>query len=197
MCRLSSGNKILEIWLTQSRAYSRKKAENSEKAASSNANRSEASSSSGPSYFRRSKSSGSVCLSHPFGVNLRYEVMTYASTGQAPKTNKGISGRIAKDLASQPTSEEMTASHQRKTMLERKAEMYDRLQRGDTAGLSEAQRSSLGVDFDKKMIRDWDALQNGSQQQESESDEEESDSDSDDEEPVRMSPFLKSSGSTS
>lgn len=105
-----------------------------------------------------------------------------------PQSNKGIKKRLAADLASQPTAEELAQSHQRKTALQKKAELYERLQKGDTAGLTEAQRNSLGVDFEKKVQQEWDRRDEESSEQE---EEEQSDgSDTDDEEPVGSFVYL-------
>lgn len=92
------------------------------------------------------------------------------------------------------TAEELATSHRRKAMLEKKAALYDQLKRGDSAGLSEAQRSSLGVDFEKKLEQEWDALQNGTQGEESEEGESDSSQESDDEQPVRDIPLFLSKG---
>lgn len=103
-------------------------------------------------------------------------------TSQAPKANKGVKRRFAADLAAQPTAEELAQSHNRKSALERKAELYERLKRGDTAGLTPGQRASLGVDFDRKVQQEWDRRD---EEQEEESEEKSvSSGGSDDEESV-------------
>ena len=90
------------------------------------------------------------------------------------KRNSGILKRLQKDQLAYATLDENDASgHHRQSILLAKAKLYEKLRKGDTAGLSAAQRASLPVDFDAKANQEWDdAMQKPA--------ESESDQDSDD-----------------
>lgn len=112
-------------------------------------------------------------------------------TSKEIKQNAGLLKRLAKDeLAYATMSEEnATSGHQRQSILLAKAKLYEKLRKGDSAGLTEAQRASLSVDFDAKATQEWDDMvdqrkmgQTNGSKHESESGE--SDSDSSDEEPT-------------
>ncbi|KAH9936063.1 hypothetical protein B0H21DRAFT_825537 [Amylocystis lapponica] len=71
------------------------------------------------------------------------------------KQNAGVSARAARDIEldeiSRPTIEAARAA------LERKAKVYDKLRKGKSGGLSEKQYDSLLVDFEQKMMDEYES----------------------------------------
>ncbi|KAH8109576.1 hypothetical protein DFH11DRAFT_1515373 [Phellopilus nigrolimitatus] len=68
------------------------------------------------------------------------------------RTNKGVAARNARDLEEDQVSRRTVESA--RTALERKALIYDKLRKGKTGGLSDAQYDALLVDFDAKALDD-------------------------------------------
>ncbi|KAF9046933.1 hypothetical protein BDZ89DRAFT_1007557 [Hymenopellis radicata] len=70
------------------------------------------------------------------------------------RSNKGVHERAGRDAQleaiSQPTLEKASAA------LARKSKIYDKLRRGKTGGLSEAQIAALQVDFDSQPLGKWE-----------------------------------------
>ncbi|KAI0064787.1 hypothetical protein BV25DRAFT_1869048 [Artomyces pyxidatus] len=64
------------------------------------------------------------------------------------RQNKGVKGRAARDVEIETISRATAESS--RAALERKAQMYNRIQKGDFSGLSDAQIDALLVDFDAK-----------------------------------------------
>ncbi|EJD06409.1 uncharacterized protein FOMMEDRAFT_151670 [Fomitiporia mediterranea MF3/22] len=64
------------------------------------------------------------------------------------RTNKGVAARAARDVAAL-AADRQTAESAR-AALERKAKIYEKLRKGKTGGLTEAQVDALLVDFDAK-----------------------------------------------
>ncbi|KZP00644.1 hypothetical protein CALVIDRAFT_533656 [Calocera viscosa TUFC12733] len=96
------------------------------------------------------------------------------ATGKKPtvwaKSNKGVMSRHERDMAeleaiARPTVDRAMAA------LERKAQIYDKLKKGQTGGLNDKQYDMLLVDFDRKAMEEGGGSGSGS---ESESDEDES-----------------------
>ncbi|KAF9266610.1 hypothetical protein L218DRAFT_78749 [Marasmius fiardii PR-910] len=72
------------------------------------------------------------------------------------RTNKGVRERNSRDLELDAASKRTLESS--KAILERKAKIYDKLSRGKTGGLSDAQVGGLLVDFDSKGVADrWES----------------------------------------
>ncbi|KAM0791819.1 hypothetical protein ACM66B_004078 [Microbotryomycetes sp. NB124-2] len=69
------------------------------------------------------------------------------------KPNKGLQMRQTRDYDPDNSRLAKTPAHS-KQMLEHKAKLYDKIKRGKTAGLTEAQISNLLVDFDQKDLED-------------------------------------------
>ncbi|EIN03747.1 hypothetical protein PUNSTDRAFT_109149 [Punctularia strigosozonata HHB-11173 SS5] len=65
------------------------------------------------------------------------------------RQNKGVKNRAARDLEIEAVSKPTLKSA--RAVLERKAKIYEKLQKGKTGGLTEAQYNSLLVDFDSKV----------------------------------------------
>ncbi|KAL5526112.1 hypothetical protein ACEPAG_7450 [Sanghuangporus baumii] len=68
------------------------------------------------------------------------------------RTNKGVAARAARDIAAL-AADRVTAESAR-AALERKAKIYEKLRKGKTGGLTEAQIDSLLVDFESKSVDD-------------------------------------------
>ncbi|KAL5485677.1 hypothetical protein ACEPAI_6718 [Sanghuangporus weigelae] len=68
------------------------------------------------------------------------------------RTNKGVAARAARDIAAL-AADRVTAESAR-AALERKTKIYEKLRKGKTGGLTEAQIDSLLVDFDSKSVDD-------------------------------------------
>ncbi|CAE6343454.1 unnamed protein product [Rhizoctonia solani] len=94
--------------------------------------------------FTKSKLSGKANAEPVVGGSKRPEKKRPAWA----RENKGVRDRARRDAEmdqiSRPTLESARA------MLERKAQLYDQLQKGKGAGLSEKQRESLLIDFDSR-----------------------------------------------
>ncbi|KAI5120203.1 hypothetical protein M0805_006309 [Coniferiporia weirii] len=68
------------------------------------------------------------------------------------RPNKGVAARNARDLEIKEATSGRHTTASLRAALERKAEIYDKLRRGKTGGLSDAQYDALLVDFDSKAL---------------------------------------------
>ncbi|KIK63104.1 hypothetical protein GYMLUDRAFT_41417 [Collybiopsis luxurians FD-317 M1] len=71
------------------------------------------------------------------------------------RPNKGVKDRAARDLLEEIVSKPTLDSA--KAQLERKTKIYNKLQKGKSAGLTDKQYDALLVDFDSKGINSWES----------------------------------------
>lgn len=65
---------------------------------------------------------------------------------------------MAADEAAVDLDGATSSPYARQNILIQKAKLYEKLRKGDTAGLTAGQKASLNVDFEAKVQQEWDDL---------------------------------------